>query len=103
MVDTDHNGQWKVRLFVIDSQWGKSPGLYSTVYTLEGLCVCVYQTVNVKQRESSEGQRKEIKVFLSLPGSLSAFVLNECIVIYFPSQPHLYFYWITPDAKPEPT
>lgn len=33
--------------------------------------VCVCQTVDARPRESSEGQRKEMKVFLSLPGSLS--------------------------------
>lgn len=65
------------------------------------VCVCVCQMVDVMLRACSEGQGKE-KAVLSLPDSLSS-VLNECIVICFPSQTHLYFYWITPDAQPEPT
>ena len=56
------------------------------------VCVCVYQTVDVRPREASEGQRKEMKVCLSPLGSLSPSILNECIVICFPSQTHLYFY-----------
>lgn len=61
------------------------------------VCLCVHT-----RQSMSGGQRKEMKV-LSFLGSLSPSILNECIVICFPSQTHLYFYWITPDAQPEPT
>lgn len=50
MVDTNHNGRRKVRLFVIDSQWWESPGLYSAVYG--GVCTCAYMMVDVKDKEN---------------------------------------------------
>lgn len=56
MVDTYHNGRWKVRLFVVDSQWWESPGLYSAVYVC--VCVCTWwlmwsQALPLKDREIS--------------------------------------------------
>lgn len=53
VVDTSHNGRWKVRLFVIDSQWWESPGLYSAVYG--DVCMCAYMMVDVKHGENPHG------------------------------------------------
>lgn len=51
MVDTNHNGWWKVRLFVIDWQWWESPGLYSA-FVYGNVCTCAYMMVDVKDDEN---------------------------------------------------
>lgn len=64
-------------------------------------CVCAGWLMWGWEYPLKDGEKKW-KSFSRSP-VLFPSILNECIVICFPSQTHLYFYWITPDTQPEPT
>ena len=64
---------------------------------------CIWVKLMCDWEDLLKEREEAMKVFLSLRSSPYLSIFDECLVICFPGQPHLYFYWITPDAQPEPT